>query len=253
MTGLVVGQKTDSQGRIWRSGLSFLAMIRLVLFDIDGTLISSGGAGVGAFGEVARVTFRAPEGIRRLKFAGRTDVSLIREYFVQEGIPPTPENFARFLDDYVHWLATYLVERSGRVLPGVRETLEALRSMPEPPLLGLLTGNIRLGAELKLRHFGLWDGFELGAFADDAEDRNQIAAIAQQRGSERLGRALRGDEVLVVGDTVHDIACARAIGASCLAVATGGSSLTELQAHGPAWVAPSLADITVVDLCRAEA
>ncbi len=226
-------------------------MIRLVLFDIDGTLISSGGAGVSAFGEVARVTFRAPEGTRRLKFAGRTDVSLIREFFSQEGIPATPENFSRFLDDYVHWLATYLVERSGRVLPGVWQTLRAIQSMPDRPLLGLLTGNIRLGAELKLRHFGLWDGFELGAFADDAEDRNHIAAIARDRGSERLGRPLRGDEVLVIGDTAHDIACARAIGAPCLAVATGGSSLAELQAHAPAWAVPSLADVPVVDLCRA--
>ena len=135
-------------------------------------------------------------------------------------------------------------------LSRIKTKKKLLRSMPERPLLGLLTGNIRLGAELKLRHFGLWDGFELGAFADDAEDRNQIAAIARERGSERLGRPLRGDEVLVIGDTAHDIACARAIGAPCLAVATGGSSLEELKAHQPAWVVPSLADIPVADLCR---
>ncbi len=225
-------------------------MIRLVLFDIDGTLIASGGAGVRAFGEVARVTFGISGGTLRLKFAGRTDVSIIREFFAQEGIPPTPENFSRFLDDYVHWLAVYLGERSGRILPGVMEALRGLRSMDEPPVLGLLTGNIRLGAELKLRHFGLWDEFEVGAFSDDAEERSRIAAIAHERGSERVGGALRGEEVLVIGDTAHDIACARAIGAPCLAVATGGVALEELRAMEPAWAVPSLADVSVVDLCR---
>ncbi|MBL9127467.1 MAG: HAD family hydrolase [Verrucomicrobiales bacterium] len=224
-------------------------MIRLVLFDIDGTLIASGGAGVRAFAEVARVTFGIPGGTQRLTFAGRTDFSLIREFFRLHGIPTTPENFGRFLDDYAHWLATYLVERAGRVLPGVREALRALRAMEEPPVLGLLTGNVRLGAELKLRHYGLWEEFSLGAFADDAEDRNRIAAIARDRGSEWVGRPLGGEEVLVVGDTHHDIACARAIGAPCLAVATGGTPLTELRGRDPAWAVESLAEVCWRTLC----
>ena len=224
-------------------------MIRLVLFDIDGTLIASGGAGVRAFAEVARVTFGVPGGTLRMKFAGRTDTSLIREFFDMHGIPAIPENFSRFLDDYTHWLATYLIERSGRVLPAVRESLESLRGMKESPLLGLLTGNIRLGAELKLRHFGLWEAFCLGAFADDAEDRNRIAAIARDRGSEWLGRPIRGEEVLVIGDTAHDIACARSIGAPCLAVATGGTSLAELRTHEPAWSVENLAEVCLPTLC----
>lgn len=223
-------------------------MTRLVLFDIDGTLIVSGGAGVRAFNQVARVTFGVPSGTTRLTFAGRTDVSLIREFFGHEGIPATADNFSRFLDDYVHWLAVYLVERAGRILPGVMETLQALQGLPEPPLMGLLTGNIRLGAELKLRHFGLWEAFELGAFADDAEDRNRIAAIALDRGSEHLGRKLRGEEALVIGDTAHDIACARAIGAPCLAVATGGVPLAELRSHRPAWAVASLTEVPVTEL-----
>ncbi len=225
-------------------------MIRLVLFDIDGTLISSGGAGVKAFGQVARVTFGAPDGAAKLKFAGRTDKSLVREFLVQAGIPDTPENTARFLDDYLHWLAVYLEECTGRVLPGVVAALEAVKALSEPPVLGLLTGNIRLGAELKLRRYGLWDAFELGAFADDAEDRNAIAAVALRRGIEHLGRTLRGDEVLVIGDTPHDITCARAIGAPCLAVATGGTPLSELEAHGPAWAVGNLEAVSIPDLCR---
>ncbi|MGE3311945.1 MAG: HAD family hydrolase [Limisphaerales bacterium] len=225
-------------------------MIRLVLFDIDGTLISSGGAGVKAFGQVARVTFGAPDGTARLKFAGRTDRSLVREFLVEAGLPDTPENSARFLDDYLQWLAVYLAECAGRVLPGVLGALDGLKALPEPPVLGLLTGNIRLGAELKLRRYGLWDAFELGAFADDGEDRNAIAAAALRRGRELLGAALNGDEVLVIGDTPHDITCARSIGARCLAVATGGTSLAELAAHDPAWAVSSLEAVSVPELCR---
>ena len=101
------------------------------------------------------------------------------------------------------------------------------------PLLGLLTGNIRLGAEIKLRHFKLWDVFQTGAFGDEHEDRGQIAALALERGSRIVGAALRGDEVLVIGDTPLDIRCARSIGARALAVATGGANLGELKKHRP--------------------
>ena len=105
------------------------------------------------------------------------------------------------------------------------EWLAGVAALPTQPLLGLLTGNIRLGAQLKLRHYRLWESFVTGGFGDDHEDRNEIARIAKARGSRRLGRELLGREVLVIGDTPLDIACARAIGARCLAVATGGASL----------------------------
>jgi len=111
-------------------------------------------------------------------------------------------------------------------------------------LLGLLTGNIRLGAEIKLRHFNLWNVFETGAFGDDHEDRDQIAAVAQQRGSRILETQLRGDQVLVIGDTPHDIRCARAIGANALGVATGGSKLEDLKLHQPDWAIPDMRAIS---------
>jgi phosphoglycolate phosphatase-like HAD superfamily hydrolase len=107
----------------------------------------------------------------------------------------------------------------------------------------LLTGNIRLGAEIKLRRFGLWDRFTTGAFGDDHEDRNQIAAIARDRGSQELRRPLGGPEILVVGDTPHDVACGRAIGARVLAVATGGASQQQLEPHRPDWLVQSLEEV----------
>lgn len=224
-------------------------MIRLVLFDIDGTLIASGGAGLHAFAAVARSSFGAPDGMEKVSFAGRTDVSIVREFFVSRGIPATDANIARFLDDYVFWLDYFLEQRIGRVLPGVEAALASLAALPEPPVIGLLTGNIRLGAELKLRRYGLWSRFALGAFSDDHEDRGQIAVIARDRGNAWVGRSLCGEEVLVIGDTPHDIACARVIGAPCLAVATGGTPLEALRAHAPAYAVARLDDVDIAGLC----
>jgi phosphoglycolate phosphatase len=103
-----------------------------------------------------------------------------------------------------------------------------------------LTGNIRLGAEIKLRHFDLWKEFETGAFADDNEDRDLIAAAARERGRCILGSNLRDDEILVIGDTPFDIRCGRAINAKVLAVATGGATLEELKRHQPDWAVEDL-------------
>lgn len=224
-------------------------MIRLALFDIDGTLIASGGAGLRAFAEVARTTFRQPDGFSRIAFAGRTDLSIVHEFFRACRIDPTPENTARFLDDYVFWLDHFLAQIPGRVLPGVRTFLGSLASLPHPPTLGLLTGNIRLGAEIKLRHYQLWEGFVLGAFGDEDPNRNRLAEIAHRRGEHWHGHPLRGDEILVIGDTPHDIACAQAIRARCLAVATGGIPFEQLAAQQPEWTVHSLEEVDVARIC----
>jgi phosphoglycolate phosphatase len=223
-------------------------MIRLTLFDIDGTLARTGGAGVKAFAKVFETEFKAVDGFENLKFAGRTDVSLIREFFNLHNIAATPHNFQRFYERYVFWLDHMLKESHCEVISGVTDFIYGLQGLPEPPLLGLLTGNIRLGAEIKLRHLGLWETFATGAFADDAEERDRIAAVARERGNRLLGGSLRDEEVLVIGDTPLDIRCGRAIGARVLAVATGGAELEELREHEPDWAVADLRDVKPADV-----
>lgn len=224
-------------------------MIRLVLFDIDGTLVHTGGAGVKAFAKVFQTEFNAHDHFEKLKFAGRTDVSLVREFFSYHHIPATPENFARFFERYVFWLDHILSHSKTEMCPGVWEFIRQSKTLPQPPLLALLTGNIVLGAEIKLRHFDLWKEFETGGFADDSESRDEIAAVAKQRGSRVLQRNLHGDEVLVIGDTPLDIRCGRAIGAKVLAVATGGATLEELKRHAPDWAVKDLTEVTADEVC----
>jgi phosphoglycolate phosphatase len=215
-------------------------MVRLILFDVDGTLIRTGGAGVKAFARTFASEFKVADGVERLKFAGRTDIGLVKEFFGFHQIEPSRANLQRFFEHYVLWLDHLLKESEGEVCAGVWELIHGLQALPQAPLLGLLTGNIRLGAEIKLRHFNLWEVFQTGAFGDEHEDRSQVAALAMERGSRLLGQNLRGDEVLVIGDTPLDIRCARAIGAKVLAVATGGAALNELEQHEPDWAIPDL-------------
>ena len=222
-------------------------MVRLVLFDVDGTLVHTGRAGIRAFAKTLATEFNAPHGVEKVNFAGRTDVNLVRELFNLHNIPATPENFQRFFERYTFWLDQIVAQSDGGPCHGAPEFLNGLRALSNPPMLGLLTGNIRLGAEIKLRRYKLWDVFETGAFADDNEDRNQIAFVARERGNRVLGRKLRGEEIIVVGDTPHDICCGRAIGAKVLAVATGGATLHELERHQPDW---AVEDLTQVSACE---
>src|SRR6202000_3268714 len=155
-------------------------MIRLVLFDIDGTLVHTGGAGVKAFAKVFQTEFDAPDHFEKVKFAGRLGVNLVHEFCKYQSIEPTEENFERFFGRYVFWLDYILDHSKTEACPGVWEFIAALRALPKPPVTGLLTGNIRLGAEIKLRHFDLWKEFKTGAFADDNENRDLIAVAARE-------------------------------------------------------------------------
>ena len=224
-------------------------MVKLVLFDIDGTLVHTGGAGIKAFAKVFATEFGVANGVEKMKFAGRTDVNLVREFFTMHGIAANEANFRRFFENYVFWLDQILRLSETKACVGVLEFMQALRALPNPPRLGLLTGNIRLGAEIKLRHFDLWKEFEMGGFADDHEDRDQIAHAAFKRGSRVLGQDLCGEQVLVIGDTPLDVRCGRAIGAKVLAVATGGATLEELERHRPDWAVKDLSCVIAHEVC----
>jgi phosphoglycolate phosphatase-like HAD superfamily hydrolase len=225
-------------------------MLQVVLFDIDGTLIQSGGAGEKAFANVCESEFGIPDGTVHLNFAGRTDPSIVRDFFTHYRIEPTAENFERFFAAYVLRLEQRLIELAGRVLPGVPSWLRDLQAFDVPPVVGLLTGNIRPGARLKLQRYGLWDHFRTGAYGDDHEDRNQVAVIARDRARKLLSVDLAGDQILVIGDTPRDIACAKAIGARSLAVATGVYSVAELREHAPTYAVDTLEQLSPEEICR---
>ncbi len=228
-------------------------VMHVILFDIDGTLIRTGGAGVKAFARASELVFGIPGGTDHLNFHGRTDTSLIREYLEFHGLEVSQSNRERFLEAYLFLLAEQLNSHAGETCPGVASFLQACRSLTPAPLIGLLTGNVRLGAELKLRAHGLWEEFSIGGFGDDNEDRNVIAAIAHRRSEHALGSRISGDQVLVVGDTERDVACARAIGARCLAVATGGIPEADLARSGPDWLVSSLEQVHPEDLRSGDA
>jgi phosphoglycolate phosphatase len=226
-------------------------MVRLVLFDIDGTLIASGGAGEKAFARVCATEFNVPNGTQGIQFAGRTDPGIVREVFTKYRIETSQANFQRFFDSYVFWLDHLLAQTNGQVLPGVNHWIHNLNQLKERPLIGLLTGNIRLGAQIKLSHYQLWDHFEMGGFGDDNEDRNVIARIARDRACEMLKRKLKGEEILVIGDTPLDIACGKAIEAKVLAVGTGKFTAQELAKHSPEWAVKNLLEVGVEQIWAA--
>ena len=224
-------------------------MIKVVLFDIDGTLIRTGGAGVKAFQRGFESAFGVPDATRSVDFAGRTDSSLVRELCGRHSIPPTPENFELFFLHYIDWLQTLLPQLKGEACPGVAHVIESIRNLSHSPLIGLLTGNIRRGAQAKLEHYKLWDHFAFGAFGDDHEDRNELARVGHQRAQELLNDEIRGDEILVIGDTYRDIECARAINAKVLAVATGTHSVEQLLKHQPDWAMEDFTTVVIADIC----
>jgi phosphoglycolate phosphatase-like HAD superfamily hydrolase len=218
---------------------------RLILWDIDGTLIASGGAGLRALQRGLLDAFGVEGSLADIDFGGRTDTWIMREVFRKFGLVESPENFGRFFEAYLARLPAELANAHARVLPGVREILRAVADHGAIAQ-GLLTGNMRRGAQAKLAHHGLWEYFAFGAFADDSEHRNELGPHAVRRALERHGVHFPGDDVWIVGDTIHDIACGKAIGARTLAVGTGGVSLEKLRAHQPSAVLPDLSDTAAV-------
>ena len=217
----------------------------LLLWDIDGTLIASGGAGMRALEIALREIFGIDGSLQDIDFAGRTDRWIIREIFRKFELQMTEENFVRYLDGYIAVLPAALANPHARVLPGVAALLEAVNARGHIAQ-GLLTGNVRRGAEAKLSHHGLWRHFAFGAFADDAEHRNDLGPHAIRRAAAHHGVAFPATRIWVIGDTAHDIACGNAIGAKTLAVGTGGHALDALRQNNPTAVLEDLSDIAAV-------
>jgi len=215
---------------------------RLLLFDIDGTLIHSGGAGVEALKCALKERFDIDDDLQDIEFAGMTDSGIVISILKKHHLATTAENIAAFLDSYVHFLSSELPRRKGKLLPGVLELLEKLKTRRHV-VLGLLTGNVSRGAQLKLGHYGVWHFFEFGAFADDHPDRNQLGTFARNRAKERHGREFSANEIDVIGDTPRDIACGRALGARTIAVATGTWSREKLAQHAPDVLIDDLSDV----------
>jgi phosphoglycolate phosphatase len=220
---------------------------RLLLFDIDGTLIHSGGAGVHALKSAFKERFGVDDDLHDIEIAGMTDSGIVLSILNKHKIPAINENVSGFLDSYVHFLSLELPRRKGKLLPGVLELLERLKSRPHV-VLALLTGNVSRGARLKLEHYGVWHFFEFGAFADDHRDRNQLGRFARARAKEKHGREFAASEIDVIGDTPRDIACGKALGARTIAVATGTWGRDELAKHQPDFLIDDLSNVeTMMD------
>ncbi|MEI6491425.1 MAG: HAD family hydrolase [Verrucomicrobiota bacterium] len=218
---------------------------RLFLFDIDGTLITSGGAGESALIQAMAVRFGVQEDLKSITLPGATDALIALTLLKKHGLEASAENTAALLDSYLHHLAHDMSKYPGRVLPGIIPLLDALKQRPDA-VVALLTGNMVRGAKIKLRHYGVWDYFEFGAFADDHHDRNQLGKFAQARAAEKRGIHFEPQQIFVIGDTPRDIECGRAIGAKTVAIATGNYDRASLAAHSPDFLFEDLRDTPAV-------
>ncbi len=212
-----------------------------LLFDIDGTLISTGGAGKAAMQQSLLEEFGLDQVMADVEFAGRSDRGIVKDLFAQHDIENSHDNWSRFQLRYTRNLNDSLAACRGRVLAGVAELLERLQEHASAAI-GLLTGNIRQGAQIKLEHYGLYHHFSFGGFGDDHVDRNSIARQAAASARSHLDGRFSPDRVWVIGDTPNDIQCARSIGARVAAVATGEFNYDQLQTLGPDLMLHDLAD-----------
>jgi len=215
--------------------------MHVCFFDIDGTLVLTGGAGQTAFAHTLAHDFGIPEVSREVLFAGRSDRAIAMDLFRIHGVPPTAENWRRFCAGYVARLEETLPTHDGRVLPGVADLLTALVERGDVAV-GLLTGNVHEAARRKLSFFRLWHHFLFGGFGDEHEQRDDIAAAALVAARLHLEGNSDG-HVLVIGDTPNDVRCGRSIGARCVAVPTGHTTPDVLRTSEPDLLVESLKEV----------
>jgi phosphoglycolate phosphatase len=205
-----------------------------VLFDIDGTLVLTGGAGIRAMNRACEDVLGIRDALDGVAVAGRTDWIILHDAMVRAGRELTDELLMVLRARYVEGLQDE-IQHPGTgvkaIMPGVRELLGALSSRADV-FLGLLTGNFEAAARLKLEYFDLWRYFSCGAFGDDAQDRNALVPFALERARGCGLNDVRARDILVIGDTPHDVACARAVGATPIGVATGNYTVQQIRASG---------------------
>jgi phosphoglycolate phosphatase-like HAD superfamily hydrolase len=217
--------------------------MHVCLFDIDGTLLSSGGAGKAAMEAALREEFGL-EAIRvQVPYSGRTDRAIGRDLLRLHGLEESPRSWQRLRDGYLGRLPECLERHQGRVLPGIAALLEHLAAR-DNVAVGLLTGNVRAGARLKLGHYGLFHHFAFGGFGDEHFERDDVAHEALAEVRRHLNGDVLLDRIWVIGDTPLDVRCARTIGAKVVAVATGLHPLEELEAADPDLLLADLSDPT---------
>ena len=222
--------------------------MRLLLFDVDGTLLSARGAGRRAMGRALEAVYGVTGPIESYDFRGKTDPQIVFDLLEAAGVSAARvrDRLTRFYDRYAEALRAE-IRGNGRpaVLPGVSELVERLGDSPHA-VLGLLTGNIEVGAQIKLEPTGLLPHFRVGAYGSDDVDRAKLPAVAARRAEALVGEAIGPDRVVVIGDTPLDIACARAYGARAVSVATGWHRFEELAAHHPDVLFADFADVSRV-------
>ena len=215
-----------------------------VLFDIDGTLLRTGGAGHFAFVETFRDVFQLTEFPAGVPFAGRSDRAIATDIMQLSGIEPSHENWELFFSGYQQRLDRILVEVEGEILPGVVDVLDRLEA-DDHAVVGLLTGNTSYGARAKTAAYGIAERFQFGGFGDKRTNRNDIAMDARQAAEEYVGQQSGENSLcgtMVIGDTPADVACGRAIDAFVVAVATGGASPADLRSCEPDLLLDDLTD-----------
>ena len=214
-------------------------MVSLILFDIDGTLIDTGGAGLIALNRTVEDLLGIENSMDGVNPAGKTDLQILREALAKHSREPSQDFINNFLNAYPGHLADALRKTNGSVKPGVEVLLNDLECKPEY-CLGLLTGNLEVGAQLKLKRYSLWHYFKLGAYGTDDENRNGLVQVAIRKYSEKFGVPLQSSECVIIGDTPRDVECAQVNGSPCLAVATGRYDFETLNKNGADLVLPNL-------------
>jgi phosphoglycolate phosphatase-like HAD superfamily hydrolase len=218
--------------------------MHICLLDIDGTLVLTGGAGQTAFARTLAEDFGIATIDRGVQFAGRSDRAIAMDLFRSHDVPATDENWSRFCAGYLTRLADALATHQGHVLPGVERLLATLAARGDVAL-GLLTGNVREGAQRKLAYYGLWHHFPFGGFGDEHLERCDIAAAALAAARLHLNGVQAG-HVIVIGDTLHDISCGRSIDAHCVAVPTGHTTADTLRTGDPDVLVETLEDVAPI-------